>query len=52
MSQFEKEDSKSAEPEYKEQDPEPVSDEEFEKKQKKDNAIIKTVIDGVLTFFQ
>ena len=52
MNQIEKNDPNLEEQEQKGHETEPVIDEEFERKQKRDNAIIKTVIDGILTFFQ
>jgi len=52
MSQFEKNDPNPEEQDQKEQESEPVIDEEFEKKQKRENEIINTVLDGIFTFFQ
>ena len=52
MSNIEKDVSNPEEQEQKEQEPEPVIDEEFEKKQKRENEIIETVLDGIFTFFR
>ena len=52
MSQIEKNDPNMNEQDQKAHDPEPVIDEEFEKKQKRENAIIETVLDGIFTFFR
>ena len=52
MSQSEKEKKNMEEKDQKKLDPETITDEEFEKKQKKENEIIKTALDGILTFFQ
>ncbi|MBR3402727.1 MAG: hypothetical protein IKG67_10880 [Parasporobacterium sp.] len=52
MSHIEKNDPNLEEQDQKEQEPEPVIDEEFEKKQKRENEIIETVLDGIFTFFR
>jgi len=52
MSQIEKNAPNPEEQEQKGHEPEPVIDEEFEKKQKRENSIIETVLDGIFTFFQ
>ena len=52
MRQSKKEEQNLREPEKQEHDPGTISDEEFEKQQKKENAIIELILDGILTFFQ
>lgn len=52
MSFTENEDPSLKKPEQQEQDPDTISDEEFEKQQKKDKTIIEVVVNAVTTFFQ
>ena len=50
--QIEKNAPNLEEQEQKGHETEPVIDEEFEKKQKRENEIIETIVDGIFTFFQ
>ena len=52
MSHIEKNDPNLEEQDQKKQESEPVIDEEFEKKQKRGNEIIETVLEGIFTFFR
>lgn len=51
MSHIIKEDPNLEEQDQKEIKPEPVIDEESEKKQEREKEIIETVLDGIFTFF-
>ena len=52
MSFTENEDPSQNKTEQQKQDPDTISDEEFEKQQKKERNIIEVVVNAIVTFFQ
>ena len=51
MSLIENKDPSLKQPKKQENDPDTITDEEFEKQQKKERTIIELVVDAIVTFF-
>ena len=52
MSLIENKDPSLKQPKKQENAPDTITDEEFEKQQKKERTIIELVVDAIVTFFQ